>query len=115
QCAQFRSVSEAQSITPEKRAEIASVFERLSDAGYRALGVATRSAEPRAAYAAADETAMVFEGFVTFQDPPKPEVGQAIKDLEADGVDVKILTGDNERIARSVCVAVGLDPGEIVS
>ena len=38
-----------------------------------------------------------------FVDPPKADAAAAIQALAAIGVEVKILTGDNERITRHIC------------
>ena len=43
---------------------------------------------------------LTFSGFTTFVDPPKADAAAAIKSLAAIGVEVKILTGDNEQVAR---------------
>ena len=80
-----------------------------SDKGFRVLGVATRRLEGRAAsYSRADETGLTFIGFLLFLDPPKPDVEKAIVDLAQRGVQLKIITGDNEKVARHVAGAVRL-------
>src|SRR6516164_6438916 len=91
------------------RARAAEVFEALGDDGLRALGVAWREFEPdRAAATVADERDLVFAGFVVFFDPPKESAGVAITTLSANGVGVKILSGDNERVTRHVCRELGI-------
>jgi Mg2+-importing ATPase len=57
---------------------------------------------------------LILLGFLTFADPPKPDAAQVLQALQADGVQVKILTGDNELVIRHVCEKVGLDGGKIV-
>jgi Mg2+-importing ATPase len=69
---------------------------------------------PAPSYSVADEREMVLAGFVSFSDPPMKGAKDALLALYRDGVTVKILTGDNELVARHVCLAVGLDPGRIV-
>lgn len=87
----------------------AKVFEGLSAAGFRALGVTWRELEPdRARAAVADEQQLVFAGFVVFSDPPKASAGAAIAALGAKGVGVKIVSGDNERVTQHVCAALGI-------
>ena len=73
------------------------------------LAVAYRWLEPREAYSRADEADLVLAGFVSFADPVLPDVGDVLAELKRDGVTVKILTGDNELVARHVCERVGLD------
>lgn len=91
------------------RSRAAKVFEQLSADGFRALGVAWRELEPsRAQAAVADELDLVFAGFVVFSDPPKASAGTAIAALGANGVGVKILTGDNGRVTQHVCTELGI-------
>ena len=47
-------------------------------------------------------------GFLTFADPPKADVAQVLQALKNDGVQVKIVTGDNELVTRHVCEQVGI-------
>ncbi|MGB9649750.1 MAG: HAD-IC family P-type ATPase [Stellaceae bacterium] len=47
-------------------------------------------------------------GYIAFLDPPKESAGIAIAALARSGVQVKILTGDNEIIARKICREVGV-------
>ena len=46
-------------------------------------------------YSVDDETDMTLLGFLTFFDPPLEDVGEVLQALRRDGVEVKILTGDN--------------------
>jgi Mg2+-importing ATPase len=61
-----------------------------------------------ASYSSADEKGLTFLGFLLFFDPPKADVQQAIVDLASRGVQLKIITGDNEKVARHVADAVHL-------
>ncbi|HQR56368.1 MAG TPA: magnesium-translocating P-type ATPase [Burkholderiaceae bacterium] len=86
-----------------------------ADAGFRVLGVATRTIESRKRYAVDDEQTMVFEGFLLFFDPPKPDAAEAIKQLKRRGVALKIITGDSLRVAAHVAQDVGLKAGRILT
>ena len=85
------------------RQACAAVHEHLSADGLRVLAVAYRWLEPRAAYSRDDEADLVLAGFVSFADPVLPDVADVLAELKRDGVTVKILTGDNELVARHVC------------
>jgi Mg2+-importing ATPase len=113
-CGAYEASGESRPLDARARARCQAVYEELSASGFRVLGVAYRPMPRQPAYAVADETAMVLAGFVTFVDPPMPGAAEAIEALRRDGVTVKILTGDNELVARHVCAEVGLDPGRIV-
>ncbi|HRC77519.1 MAG TPA: HAD-IC family P-type ATPase, partial [Kouleothrix sp.] len=88
-------------------------FAEWSASGLRVLGVATRQIAPRPRYCAADEAGLTLLGFLLFADPPKPGVAQAVGDLARLGVQLKIISGDNQRVSRHVAAAVGL-PAESV-
>jgi Mg2+-importing ATPase len=90
-------------------------YEQLSADGFRVLAIATRDVEPRAAavghatpYSKADECDLVLRGYVAFLDPPKDGAMAAIGALQSHGVAVKVLTGDNDLVARKICKDVGL-------
>ncbi|HVC18665.1 MAG TPA: magnesium-translocating P-type ATPase [Vicinamibacterales bacterium] len=93
----------------------AAVHEQMSENGLRVLAVAYRWLEPRGAYSRDDEVDLVLAGFVSFADPVLPDVEDVLAELKRDGVTVKILTGDNERVARHVCRSIALDARQIVT
>ena len=101
-------------LDPDTRLRCRKTFQDLSAQGLRVLGVAYRAVEARAAFGVADEHSLVFSGFLAFSDPPNPDAGASIEAMKRDGVEVKILTGDNELVARHVCEQVGLHNPEIV-
>jgi len=91
------------------RAHIEARYDAWSAQGYRVLGVAWRRVEARSgAYTRADECGLCFAGFLLFMDPPKADVRQTILDLAQRGVALKIITGDNRKVARHVAEAVNL-------
>jgi Mg2+-importing ATPase len=96
------------------RARCHALFEALSADGLRVLAVAVRRLPARDAYRADDERELTLAGFLTFRDPPLADARDAVEALGRDGVRIKILTGDNELVARHVCAEVGLDVREIV-
>jgi Mg2+-importing ATPase len=74
-------------------------FAQWSNQGFRVLGVATKEVAPQAEYPVEAEAEMTFAGFLLFFDPPKPDAEQAIQDLHKLGVQLKVITGDNRRVA----------------
>jgi Mg2+-importing ATPase len=64
-------------------------------------------------YTREDESDLVLAGFIAFLDPPKETAGPALAALAEGGVQVKVLTGDNDVVARKVCEDVGLRPGHV--
>jgi Mg2+-importing ATPase len=87
----------------------------LNKSGFRVVAVAYREMnETRPSYGVEDERDLVLLGYISFLDPPKESASKAIAALEASGVRVKILTGDNEVITRKICGDVGIDAQDIV-
>lgn len=90
------------------------VYRGLFNQGLRVLAVAYRKVQSGAAFSPADEHTLTLAGFLAFADPPSPDARASVAALKRDGVQVKILTGDNELVARNICMQVGLDEPMIV-
>jgi Mg2+-importing ATPase len=98
------------------RERLETLLSKLSDEGLRVLAVATRSVENNHDTAAlSDETQLTFVGYAVFLDPPKASAPGAIVGLAAAGVDIKVLTGDNERVTRHICAELGLPVDELIT
>src|SRR6516225_9801900 len=87
----------------------------LNSDGFRVVAVAYKEIDPLTmAYSVADECDLTLLGYIAFLDPPKESAREAIAALGRKGVQVKVLTGDNEVITRKICNEVQLDAGEIL-
>jgi Mg2+-importing ATPase len=75
--------------------------------GSRVVAVATREASGNT-LSAPDEDGLELAGFLTFVDPPKADAAEAIARLHELGVEVKVITGDNDRVASKVCADLAL-------
>jgi Mg2+-importing ATPase len=84
------------------------VLDRQFATGSRVVAVATRSGEGRTTLSADDERELELEGFLTFVDRPKADAHEALDRLRRLDVQVKIITGDNDRVAQKVCADIGL-------
>ena len=111
----FETAGDVEPLDAASTQTCADVHKRLSAEGLRVLAVAYRWVESRQAYSRDDETDLVLAGFVSFADPVLPDVADVLAELKQDGVTVKILTGDNELVARHVCRSIGFDEQEIVT
>jgi Mg2+-importing ATPase len=78
-------------------------FFNLSKLGYRILAVASRQVTEKSSYSLDDEKDLTLLGFLIFTDPPKKDAREALSRLKDMGVEVKILTGDNELVAKTIC------------
>ncbi len=97
------------------RAAALARYAQLSAEGLRVIAVAQRTLPLRATYTHDDETDFEFAGFLAFADPILPDVAKVIGQLKADGVAIKILTGDSDVAARHVCRQVDIDSRRIVT
>jgi Mg2+-importing ATPase len=111
----WEAAGEVRPIDALTRQAAAAISQELSAEGFRVLAVAYRWLDPRQAYSRADEVDLVLAGFLSFADPVLPDVAHVLAQLGQDGVSVKILTGDNDLVARHVCRQIGLDDHEIIS
>ena len=87
--------------------------DELNAKGMRVLAVAQK-ADPGEGVSVTDESGMVLIGFLAFLDPPKPTAAETIRTLKAYGADVKILTGDNEKVTQCIARQVGLEVREVL-
>jgi P-type Mg2+ transporter len=93
----------------ETRTSFEATLDELGAQGFRALGIASRVVDTSHQTAAiGDESDLVFSGFAVFLDPPKASAGATIQAMTAAGITVKVLTGDNELVARHVFAEIGV-------
>ena len=103
-----------ESLDDAARANARRVFEELEASGFRVLAVAHRAVDAGATFSAADEHDLTLAGFLAFADPPLEEASRTAAELFRDGVTVKIITGDSERVACHVCRQIGLPDDSFV-
>ncbi len=96
-------------MTGDVRQRILRTVDDLNDKGFRVLVIAQKSnPSPVGAFGVKDECDMVLIGYLAFLDPPKESTADAIRALKQHGVTTKILTGDNDKVTRTICKQVGL-------
>ena len=96
-------------LTGEMREQVLKSVSMLNEKGLRVLGLAQRTnPSPAGVFSVEDEREMVLIGYLAFLDLPKPTTAGAVEALQSHGVDVKVLTGDNEKVARCICDMVGI-------
>lgn len=113
-CTQYEIDDKQELLNDDMRKQFDAIFRTLCHQGYRVLAVAYRKMPIQSAYHADDEKDLIFSGFLAFFDPPLDDIAKVIQELKKEGVTVKIITGDNDLVARHVCEQVGLDPGSIL-
>ena len=103
-------------LTEKAKQEVLEKVKELNSDGLRVLGVAQKT-NPSVVgeFSVSDESQMVLIGYLAFLDPPKETTKQALETLKKHGVGVKVLTGDNALVTKSVCKQVGLESEELVT
>lgn len=99
----------------EHRENIQEQYRQLSDAGFRTLGIAYKPGDAAHNFSRSDEQGMTFLGFVTLFDPPKAGMQATIMKLHGLGVQLKIITGDNALVAKSLATQIGLTAPQILT
>lgn len=116
-CTAVERGAEVLALDGDLLASIHRVASELNAQGLRVVAVASRALRANArkpAYGVADESGLTLLGYVAFLDPPKESTAPALRALAEHGVAVKVLTGDNELVARKVCGDVGIEAGHVV-
>jgi P-type Mg2+ transporter len=83
-------------------------YEMLSAEGFRVLAIATKEVALQTKFTKQDEQQLTLKGFIAFLDPPKEDADETIAELAKIGVEVKIITGDNQLVTQNVCRQIGL-------
>lgn len=109
-CSQVRVGTATVELDDAMRQRIQADVERLADAALRTLAVAYR---PLAAHENPQdhndlEQRLIFVGTVGIIDPPRTEVGAAIREAHAAGIRVIMITGDHPRTALRIAVDLGI-------
>ncbi len=98
-----------------QRAAIEAQMAAAAGLGQRTIAVGTRAGVAGDELTPADERDLVFEGLLLFSDPPKADIEATLDELRALGVDLRIVTGDNDLVARAVAGSVGLTVKDVLT
>ncbi|MDR0267831.1 magnesium-translocating P-type ATPase [Paenibacillus sp.] len=102
-------------LTAEITERVQLLVNNMNTDGLRVLAVAIKHTEARdEAYGLKDEKDLILVGYLAFLDPPKETAKTAIRALKENGVEVKVITGDNAAVTRKVCKDVGIKVGDIL-
>lgn len=99
-----------QPFTDELKQKAKYISEQMNRQGMRVLAVAHKSyLDKDCNFSVKDEKDMVLIGFLAFLDPPKQSAANAIRQLHEHGIEVKILSGDNDSVVRTIARQVGIE------
>lgn len=114
-CSYAEYKGEVRPLTEEIHSFILNKSDELNALGMRVIAVAQKTdPAPVGQFSVTDESDMVLIGYLAFLDPPKETTAEAIRTLNAHGVAVKILTGDNEKVTACICDQVGLEVNNLM-
>ncbi|MFI8139294.1 magnesium-translocating P-type ATPase [Acinetobacter baumannii] len=102
-------------LTKQREVAIEALTQRYNRDGLRVVAVAYREFKNHQEnYSVVDEKDLILIGYITFLDPPKESAKEAVQSLQAHGVTVKVLTGDNEFVTQKVCREIGLNYDQVL-
>lgn len=114
-CSYVEFKGEVRELTIELKKYILNKVDKLNEDGMRVIAIAQKTnPSPVGEFSVKDESDMVLMGYLAFLDPPKESTASAIKALREHGVGVKVLTGDNDKVTRSVCRHVNIPSKKIL-
>jgi len=111
----YEADGKVEPISKDATQRIQQTSDELNTQGFRSLAVAYAEVPARPDYSVADERNLILAGFLSFADEPLPDAAQVLASLKQDGVEVKVISGDNDRVTGHVCAQVGIEPGHIVT
>ena len=95
--------------------ELRKLTQDYNEEGFRVIAVAYKEFPAGQQCSVTDESDLILAGYIAFLDPPKESARAALQALKDYGVTVKVLTGDNDAVARNVCRQVGLEVDQILT
>jgi P-type Ca2+ transporter type 2C len=109
-CSQIETSTGVESLSQGILTEIQNVNDDMGERGLRVLAMAYRQINTVSAEPAAEdiETSLIFLGLVAMQDPPRPEVADAVSTAKAAGLRTIMITGDHAATAAAIARQIGI-------
>jgi P-type Mg2+ transporter len=109
-CDRYELDGQVNPVHPDILANLKKEYDALSADGFRVLALAYKDvAKSQTVFAKADEQGLVLKGYLAFLDPPKPSAREAVVALKKLGIELKVLTGDNELVTRKIAAEIELE------
>jgi calcium-translocating P-type ATPase len=106
-CAYYVEAGAVRPLTAEARERIRRGQEKMAARGLRILAYAARNL-PSGSTPSEWERELVFQGLAGLDDPPRPEVPEAIQRCRQAGIKVIMVTGDHPSTALAIAREIGL-------
>ncbi|VVC02156.1 Potassium-transporting ATPase ATP-binding subunit [uncultured archaeon] len=108
-CARVLTQKGERRMTPGWRKKLSADSHSLGVQGMRVLALACRKIGKQDKYSAdSTERDLTYVGLAAMEDPPRPEVAEAIRLCRSAGIKVVMVTGDSLPTARAIASRVGL-------
>ncbi|MCL1833476.1 MAG: magnesium-translocating P-type ATPase [Leptospirales bacterium] len=115
-CTHYQIDDEIYPLIDMVRRDIFEEVEKFNRSGFRVLGLGYREfSKEKTLFTVEDESRLILLGYIAFMDPPKDSALEAIKLLAKTGVQIKVLTGDNNLVTEKVCHDVGINPEKMIN
>jgi len=106
-CSRILVDGEEQDFTEAQRQQVRNIQDAMGEQGLRVLALAHRRLEE--GWQNSDpEQGMAFAGLTGLEDPPRPEVPEAIRRCGEAGIRVIMVTGDHPRTATAIAREIGM-------
>lgn len=103
------AIMQVSGITDEQKTKIENAINSFSAEGYRVLGVAEAISKSKDFPQKQQEFKFKFKGILAFYDPPKKNIAKVLSNFYDAGINVKIITGDNEATTVSIAKQIGFE------
>ena len=109
-CSYAETDGEVKPLTDSLKQQAMRIVEDMNNKGMRVLALARKTfLDKENNFEVEDECEMVLIGYLAFLDPPKESAAQAICELHSHGIEIKVLSGDNDAVVRTISRQVGID------
>jgi len=99
----------------DQKNKIDELYLQFSNEGFRTIGVCYKTNNEQRPLTREDEQQMIFAGFLLMFDPPKAGVIEVITALKKNGVDLKVITGDNKLVAAYIAEKIGMQNVRVIA
>ncbi|MBI4085757.1 MAG: HAD-IC family P-type ATPase [Candidatus Liptonbacteria bacterium] len=106
-CSRIWRKQKSEKLSPQEKQEIENVFLKLSREGYRVVALAI---DPDAEKTTEIQkpSDLIFVGFFGMRDPLREEVYDAVRNANAAGIRIVMITGDHKITAHAIAVEAGI-------
>jgi P-type Ca2+ transporter type 2C len=94
-------------LTEVEKQQVTSAIKELATDGYRVLGVGVSNFDGDDYPEKQQDLPFQFIGIIAFYDPPKKNIKKVLEDFYTAGIEVKIITGDNEATTSAIAKQIG--------